>query len=85
MYAYNGVLPSHIKELNNAIWSTMNEHGDYHTKWKSKTNIIWHYLNMATEIKGYKWIYLQSRSSHRRQTYAHRRRRGGRGESGGFD
>ena len=62
MHKYNGVLFSHKKELNNAIWSTMNEHRDYNTKCKRKTNIIWYYLYVETEIKGYKWIYLQSRN-----------------------
>ena len=30
---YNGILLSHIKEWNNAIYSNMDGPGNYHTKW----------------------------------------------------
>ena len=32
-YMYNGILLSHKKEWNNALWSTMNGLRDYHIKW----------------------------------------------------
>ena len=33
LHIYNGVLPSHKKEWNNAICSNMDGPRDYHTKW----------------------------------------------------
>ena len=33
IYIYNGILLSHKKEWNDAIYSNMDGHRDYHTKW----------------------------------------------------
>ena len=33
VYLYSGILLCHKKEWNNAIFSNMNGHRDYHTKW----------------------------------------------------
>ena len=32
-HMYNGILLSHKKEWNNAIWSNMDATRDYYTKW----------------------------------------------------
>ena len=47
VHIYNGILLSHKKEWNNAIWSNMDGPRDYHTKWSKserKTNTIQYYL-----------------------------------------
>ena len=42
VYVDNGILLSHKKEWNNAIFSNMDRPRDYHTKWnKKKTIIMW--------------------------------------------
>ena len=33
VHIYNGIMLSHKKEYNNAIYSNMHGHRDYHTKW----------------------------------------------------
>ena len=33
VHVYNGILFNHKKEQNNAIYSNMDEPGDYHTEW----------------------------------------------------
>ena len=41
VYIYNGILPSHKKEWNNAICSNMDGPREYHAKWsQTKTNMI---------------------------------------------
>ena len=52
VYVYNGILLSHEKEWNNAIYINVDEPGDDHTKWrKSKTNTIYYCLYLFTEQK----------------------------------
>ena len=49
-HVYNGILPSHKKESNNAICSNMDGPRNYHTKWsKPEKNIIWYRLYVESK------------------------------------
>ena len=57
---YNGKLPRHKKEWNNAICSNIDETRYYHTKWsksEKETNIVLYHLYVESKI-WHKWIYL---------------------------
>ena len=45
VYVYNGILPSHKKEQNNAIFSNMDGHRDYHTKCVCETEKCKYYMD----------------------------------------
>ena len=54
VYIYNGMLPSHKKERNNALCSNMDGGRDYHTKCsKSDTEIqiSWYHSYMESNLK----------------------------------
>ena len=59
-HTFNGILPSHSKEWNNAICSKMDGSGDYHTEWSksAKTNIIEYLIQPKKRCE---WTYLQNR------------------------
>ena len=47
VHIYNGILLSHKKEWNNAIYSNIDGPGDYHTKWSKwhrERQIVWYHL-----------------------------------------
>ena len=80
VYLYKGMLLSHEKEWNNAIWSNMNGPRDYHTKWSQterETNTIRYHLYVESKILQ-KLTYLQKKEihSHRKQSYDYQRRKG---------
>ena len=41
LHIYNGILLSHKKEWNNAIFSNMDGHRDYHAKWSNSNREKW--------------------------------------------
>ena len=61
VYIHNGILHSHKKEWNNAIYSNMGVPGDYHTKWsKSDRERQIDDITYTWNLKRwYKWTYLQ--------------------------
>ena len=64
VHIYNGILLSHKKEWNNAIWSTMDGPRDYHTKWSKSertTNTIPYYLWWNLKYKTNEPIYNRNR------------------------
>ena len=70
VHIYNGVLLSHIKEINNAIFSDMNGPRDCYTGWNvrhRKTNIWYHLYENMTQIN----IFIKQTQNHRcrPQTY----------------
>ena len=44
VYVYNGILLSHEKEWNNAIYINVDEPGDDHTKWRKSDKDKYHIL-----------------------------------------
>ena len=63
----NGILISHKKEWNNAIYSNMDGPRDDHTKWSKsdrERQISYDITHMWNPIfkKWYKWTYLQNRN-----------------------
>ena len=64
-YTYNGILLSHKKEWNNAIYSNMDGPRDHHIKW-SKSDRERQILYDSTYVwnlkRWYKWTYLQNRT-----------------------
>ena len=62
VYIYSGMLFSHKKEWNNALWNNMDETRDRHTKTERERKISYNITYMWNlKKKWYKWIYLQSR------------------------
>ena len=63
-YIHNGILLSHKKEGNNAIFSNMDATRDYHTKWSKsdRERQIYDIAYMWNLKKWYKWTYLQNRN-----------------------
>ena len=63
-HIYNGILLSHKKEQNNAIFSNMYGHRNCHTVWsKSDREIqIYDIAYMWNLKEWYKWTYLQNRN-----------------------
>ena len=61
-HTHNGILLSHKKEQNNAIYSNRDGPRDCHAEWsKSEERDI--YINYMWNLKkGYKWAYLQNRN-----------------------
>ena len=65
VHIYNGILPSHKKEGNNAICSNMDATRDYHTKWSKseRERQIPYDITYNVESKiWHKWTYLQNRN-----------------------
>ena len=50
VHTYNGVLLSHKKEWNNAIYSNMNEPRDYCTKLNRSERVYWYQLYVDSNI-----------------------------------
>ena len=64
IYIYNGILLSHKKEQNNAIFSDMDGPRDCHTEWsKSDREISYDIAYMWNLKKWYKCTYLQNRNT----------------------
>ena len=64
VHIYNGILLSHKKGWNNAIYNNMDEPRDYHTKWSKweRERQISHDITYMCNLKKwYKWTYLQNR------------------------
>ena len=61
---YNGIVLSHKKEWNNAIYSNMDGPRDHHTKWSKSNKDKYHMIPLICGIlkKLYKWTYLQKRN-----------------------
>ena len=59
----NGILLSHKKEWNNAIYSNIDGLRDYHTKWSKSDKDKYHDITYMWNLKKwYKWTYLQTRN-----------------------
>ena len=56
VHIYNGILVSHKREWNNAIYSNMNVPKDCHTEW-SKSNVIWYHLYVESKKCYKEFIY----------------------------
>ena len=59
-----GILLSHKKEWNKAIYSNIDGSRDYYTKWtvrRIKINMIWYHLYVKSKI-WHKWTYLPNRN-----------------------
>ena len=70
IHIYNGILLSHKKEWNNAIYSNIDGLRDYHTKWsKSERERQIPYITYMWNLKYDTWIYLPNRNRlrHREQ------------------
>ena len=68
VHIYNGILSSHKKEWNNAIYSNMDGPNNDHTKWNKsdrERQIPYDITSMWNLKKWYKWTYLQNRNRHR--------------------
>ena len=66
VHTYNGILLSHKKEQNNAIYGSMDGPEDCHTEWsKSERGVSYNTTYMWNLEKWYRWTNLQSRNSHR--------------------
>ena len=50
VYIYNGIVLSHKKEWNGAIYSNMDELRDYHTKWSESDKVKYHMMSLMCEI-----------------------------------
>ena len=66
VHIYNGILLSHKKEWNNAIFSNMDGPRDYHTKWSKsdrERQISYDiaYMWNLKEKKRHKWTYFKNR------------------------
>ena len=59
-----GILLSHEKEINNAIYSNTDGTGDYHTNWSKSEKDKYHMILLIWGIlkKKDKWSYLQNRN-----------------------
>ena len=64
VYLYSGILLSHKKEWNDAIYSNLDGLRDYHTKWSKPDweRQISYIAYMWNQEKRHKWTYLQNRS-----------------------
>ena len=47
---YNGIILSHEKEWNNAIYSNMDATRDYHTKWIKSETEKYHMISLICRI-----------------------------------
>ena len=61
-YIYSGILLSHYKEWNNAIWCNIDGLRDCHTEWNKSKKDIWHPSYVVSKKKWYKWTHLQNRN-----------------------
>ena len=83
VYIYNGILLSHKKEWNYAIYSNMDGPGDYHNKWSksdSKTQISYDITYVQTKKKKIQMnLFTKQKQTHRhrKQIYGNRRGKGG--------
>ena len=50
LHIYNGILLSHKKEWNNAIFSNKGGPRDYHTKWSKSDKVKYHMISLTCEI-----------------------------------
>ena len=48
---YNGILLSHKKEWDNAIYSNMDGPRDYHTKWSKSDKDTYHLISLTCRIE----------------------------------
>ena len=62
-HTHTGILLSHKKEQNNAIYSNMYGPWDCQTQWSQRERQIYDITYMWNLKKGYKWTYLQHRQS----------------------
>ena len=65
VYIHNGILHTHKREWNNAIWSNMDGPRDYHTKWSKsdrERQISYDIAYMWNLKKWYKWTSLHNRN-----------------------
>ena len=81
IYTHTGILFSHRKEWNNAIWGHMDGPRDYHTKWsksdKDKFHITYKWnLKNNTNVLIYR---TETTHRHRKQTHGYHRGMQGRG------
>ena len=51
VHTYNGILLSHIKEWNIAIFSNMDGPREYHTKWSKLEKDIYYMLSLYVKSK----------------------------------
>ena len=54
VYVYNGILPSHKKELNFVICNNMDGFGGYYAKWNKsdkerQINTVWYHLYVESK------------------------------------
>ena len=58
---YNGILLSHKKEQNNAIYINMDGPRDFHSEWSKPDKDKYHDIAYTWNLKKwYKWTYLQN-------------------------
>ena len=62
VHIYSGILLSHKKEWNNAIYSNMDGPRNYHTKSDRERQISYDITYVKSKKKWYKWTYLQNRN-----------------------
>ena len=61
VHTYNGILLSHIREWNNAIYSNMDGPRDYHTEWSKSDKDKYHMISLYMESKNLIQMNLLSR------------------------
>ena len=81
LYIYNGILLSHKKEWNNAIYSNMGQTYHYHTKWNKsdrERQISYDITYINLEKNDAKNLLTKQKQTHilRKQTYGYQRGKG---------